>query len=258
MKQKEENKVIRLKDHQKQQREYKIPVARILLVILSLVVLVLIGIILICPLKKVEVDGLNYYTKKEVMKKVHQKHYVKNTIGYYIQASLFKPEMLPFLNSIDVEITGPNTITLHVHEKKRAGCLQYNGEYVYFDKNGQLLESNSEKFEDVPLITGLKYNSLSIHQKIPAGSKEMFSYILKLTNAIDRYKLKIDQVYIQDDAAWLIKGNLMVDLYNRKYVDMKVSELTGILKKLEGKSGTIDMRYFDEYQKITIFRPKKS
>ena len=86
----------------------------------------------------------------------------------------------------------------------------------------------------------------------------MFSYILKLTNAIDRYKLKIDQVYIQDDAAWLIKGNLMVDLYNRKYVDMKVSELTGILKKLEGKSGTIDMRYFDEYQKITIFRPKKS
>lgn len=258
MRQKEENNVIHLKDRQKQQREYKIPVVRIIMVLVSLIILILLGIVLICPLRSVKVDGLNYYTKKEVMEKFDQKHYMNNTIGYYIQANIFKPEMLPFLNSFDVEITGPNTITLHMHEKKRAGCLEYHGGYAYFDKNGRILESSSKKFEDIPLVTGLKYKDLSMNQKIPAGSKKMRSYILKLTTAVERYKLNVDQIYIQDDSAWLIKGNLMVDLYNNKYVDMKISELTGILKKLKGKSGTIDMRYFDEYQKITIFRPKKS
>ena len=76
---------------------------------------------------------------------------------------------------------------------------------------------------------------------------------------IDKYQLPIDQIHIKSDGnALLMSGDLTVDLYNRKDIDIKIPELSGILKKLKGKSGTIDMKYFDEDQKITLFGPKKS
>ena len=170
-----------------------------------------------------------------------------------------QPDLLPFIESYDVEINGPNTITIRVNEKKRAGCLLYNGKYVYFDKNGYALESSQKKFDEVPLVTGLKFDKLVMQEKIPVEKENVFSYILELTTAISKYSIPVDQIYMEDDGtALLISGDITVDLYDNENVDIKIPELSGILKKLKGKSGTVDMRYFDEYQKITIFQPKKS
>ena len=56
----------------------------------------------------------------------------------------------------------------------------------------------------------------------------------------------------------LISGNITVDLYDKNDIDIKIPELKGMLKKVKGKSGTIDMRYFSEDRKIAIFQPKNS
>ena len=144
-------------------------------------------------------------------------------------------------------------------EKKRAGCLLYNGKYVYFDKNGYALESYEKKYDDVPLVTGLKYDELVMQEKIPVKKEKVFSYLLELTTAIDKYNLPIDQIYIKEDGnALLISDKITVDLYNKKDIDIKISELAGMLKKVKGKSGTIDMKYFSEDHKIAVFQPKKS
>ena len=56
----------------------------------------------------------------------------------------------------------------------------------------------------------------------------------------------------------MISDKITVYLYNKKDIDIKISELAGMLKKVKGKSGTIDMRYFSEDRKIAIFQPKNS
>ena len=77
--------------------------------------------------------------------------------------------------------------------------------------------------------------------------------------AIDKYNLPIDQIHIKNDGnTLLISKNITVDLYDRNDLDIKIPELAGMLKKVKGKSGTIDMRYFSEDRKIAIFQPKKS
>lgn len=73
-----------------------------------------------------------------------EKGYVNNTVAYFLLSKIKQPELLPFIESYDVEINGPNTVTIHINEKKRAGCLLYNGKYVYFDKNGYALESSQK------------------------------------------------------------------------------------------------------------------
>ena len=166
-----------------------------------------------------------------------------------------------YQNKVDIIVKDEkkNILPVKIKEKKRAGCLLYNGKYVYFDKNGYALESYEKKYDDVPLVTGLKYDELVMQEKIPVKKEKVFSYLLELTTAIDKYNLPIDQIYIKEDGnALLISDKITVDLYNKKDIDIKISELAGMLKKVKGKSGTIDMKYFSEDHKIAVFQPKKS
>ena len=130
------------------------------------------------------------------------------------------------------------------------------------------MESYEKKYDDVPLVTGLKYDELVMQEKIPVKKEKVFSYLLELTTAIDKYNLPIEtvkedapgyQIYIKEDGnALLISDKITVDLYNKKDIDIKISELAGMLKKVKGKGGTIDMKYFSEDHKIAVFQPKKS
>ena len=255
----EDNNVIRMDEHKKKDKVHKISIKKILLGILACLILAVLIIAGTCKTKKIKIDGLSYYTEAEVRKAVAENGYINNSVAYYLKCKIAQPTLLPFIDSIHVNINAADSITIHVKEKKRAGCLQYNGKYVYFDKNGYALESYEKKYDDVPLVTGLKYDKLEMQEKIDVKDKKVFSYLLELTTAIDKYKLPIDQIHIQDNGnALFISGKITVDLYDKKDLDVKIPELSGMLKKVKGKSGTIDMRYFSEDHKIAIFQPKKS
>lgn len=259
MEEKDESKVIHMDDRKKEEKHFHISWKKILIGGLLCIILAIGGIAGFCQIKTVKIDGLDYYTEAEVKQAIKKKGYVGNTVAYFLISKFKQWDLKPFIDSYDVEISGPNTVTVHIHEKRRAGCLLYNGKYVYFDKNGYALESNQKKFDDVPLVTGLKFNKLVMKEKIPVKKKEVFSYILKLTMSIGKYKVPVDQIYIEDDGtALLLSGDITVDLYNNEDIDVKIPELVGILKALKGKSGTVDMRYFKENQKITLFQPKNS
>lgn len=255
----DEKKVVSINDHKKQKKPIKKYIKKGILgaaIVLS-IILVVIGFS--CNIKEIEVKGLTHYTEAEVKKAVKEHEYVNNSIFYFLKSKIMPPKLLPFIESFDVEVVNANKIRLLINEKKRAGCLLYNGKYVYFDKEGYALESHQTWYGDVPLVTGLKYKKVVMQEKIPVKKENVFTFLLELTINIDKYHLPIEQIYIDDSGnAKLITGELTVDLYNRKDIDIKIPELVGILKKLKGKSGTIDMKYFDEYQKITTFRPKKS
>ena len=255
----EDNNVIRMDEHKNKDKIHKISLKKILL---GFIICILLSVLIIagtCKTKKIQIEGLSYYTEAEIRKAVAENGYIDNSVAYYLKCRFAAPTLLPFVDSISVSINAPDSITIHVKEKKRAGCLQYNGKYVYFDKKGYALESYEKKYDDVPLVTGLKYNKLQMQQKIDVKDKKVFSYLLELTMAIDKYHLPIDQIHIKDDGnALLISDNITVDLYDKNDLDIKIPELSGMLKKVKGKSGTIDMRYFSEDRKIAIFQPKKS
>lgn len=253
------NKVIQLSDHKKPKRPVRKYIKNGVIAVVVLLVFVVGIISLSCKTKTIEIKGLTHYTEAEVKKEIKENGYIGNSVFYFLKSKIMPPKLLPFIESFDVEIVKADKIRLHINEKKRAGCLAYNGKYVYFDKEGYALESHQTRYGDVPLVTGLKYKKLVMQEKIPVTKKNIFSFILELTMNIDKYDLPIDQIHIDGDGnAVLISGNLTVDLYNKENIDIKIPELTGILKKLKGKSGTIDMRYFNEYNRITTFRPKKS
>ena len=169
----EDNNVIRMDEHKNKNKVHKISFKKILLgfiVCIALSILVIAGT---CKTKKIKIDGLSYYTQAEVRKAIAENGYINNSVGYYLKCKFATPKILPFVDTIYVSINAPDSITIHVKEKKRAGCLQYNGKYVYFDKNGYALESHEKKYDNVPLVTGLKYNELQMQKKIDVKDEKV-------------------------------------------------------------------------------------
>ena len=142
--------------------------------------------------------------------------------------------------------------------RKGQGCLNYNGKYVYFDKEGYALEIYEKHYDDVPLVTGLNYKEIALGEKIPEKKSSVFMQILKITMAIDKYELPVSQIHFSADGkALLISKDLTVNLWNSQELDLKLSELTGIFPKMKGKKGTISMKYFTKDNPVAIFKTKK-
>ena len=69
-----------------------------------------------------------------------------------------------------------------VYEKAMAGCIEYMNAYVYFDQDGYVLEISQTKLDDAPCITGMSFESMELHEKLPIKDEDRFKIILKLWN----------------------------------------------------------------------------
>ena len=54
-----------------------------------------------------------------------------------------------------------------VFEKSVVGYVSYMSSYMYFDKDGIIVESSVEQLPGVPWITGLDFGHIILHQPLP-------------------------------------------------------------------------------------------
>lgn len=227
-------------------------------VFLLLLVLCLAAGIASCKIKKINVEGTQYYDNREIKKAVKENYYIPNSILLKLRNRFFPIETMPFVEKIDIEIINRNEITIDVHESTRAGCIEYADWYVYFDKDGYALEVMNERLSDVPLVMGLSYNKMVIGEKLPVKKGEYFDKIVKITTLITKNELTIDEICFHEDGEiYLKKGKLDINLGTGTGLDTKLSVLPAVLKSLKKKSGTLYMDHYTEQHKIITFRNKK-
>ena len=208
--------------------------------------------------KKIVIKGNSHYTEGEIAAALKDNTYTGNGLILFLRNKIAPVKTLPFVDSVTITLKGTNQVTVQVNEKKRAGCLNYNGKYVYFDKEGYALEIYEKHHDDVPLVTGLNYKKIALGEKIPEKKTAVFEQILKITMAIDKYDLPVSQIHFNAEGkALLISGDLTINLWNSRELDLKLTELTGILPKMKGKKGTISMKYFTKDNPVAIFKKKK-
>jgi cell division protein FtsQ len=152
---------------------------------------------------------------------------------------------LPFVEKIDVTMTDTHTITVYVYEKMVAGCVEFMGEYLYFDKDGIIVESSSTRLEDIPVIKGLKFDKIMLSEKLEVQKDELFDVIINLTQLIRKYELRVDKISFNSDyEVTLDCGDIRVLLGKKSTYDEALSELKNILAEAKGMEITLDMRNY--------------
>uniref|UniRef100_UPI00405785E6 cell division protein FtsQ/DivIB n=1 Tax=Acetatifactor sp. TaxID=1872090 RepID=UPI00405785E6 len=229
-----------------------------------LIVLVLMGISYYIlegyRIQNVYVEGNVHYTEEEIKNIVMEGPLGDNSLYLSLKYKNKGIENIPFVDVMDVSILSPDTIKITVYEKALAGYVKYMDTYMYFDKDGCVVESSSVKTVGVPQITGLTFDYLVLGEALPVEDSGIFNTILNLTKLLNKYELIADKIYFHTSGEITIYfGEVKVALGNdTATLEDKIMLLPGFLAELEGKSGTLQMEKYDEDDGRYTFKPDKN
>lgn len=239
----------------KEQKEQKVRFGRlkrltVLSVICCLLLVVLIaGYIYIMEnytIITVYVDGNTHYTDAEIIDMVMDGRYDHNSIFLSLKYRSKDIVDIPFVETMDVTIESKDTVRITVYEKAVAGCVAYLGRYIYFDKDGIVVETSEEASPGIPQVTGLPFDHVILHEPLPIENQDVFKDILNITQLLDKYSMAVDKIYFSPDyQVTLIFDEVKVAMGSND-IDEKIMKLQYMLPDLEGKSGTLNMREYTE------------
>lgn len=202
----------------------------------------------------VYVDGNVHYTNEEVMEMVMGGRYGNNSLYLAAKYKDKGIEGVPFVEKMDVNILSPDTIRISVYEKALAGYVEYLGRYMYFDRDGIVVESSEERTSGIPQVTGLKFDYVVLNDYLPVENDEIFKRILDITQLLNKYELMADKIFFDSTyELTLFFDGIRVTLGSDSNIDQKIIHLKNILPNLEGKKGTLRMENYTEDTKNITF-----
>ena len=230
---------------------------QILLMILAIILGIGYYVLDTYRIETVYVEGNVHYTEEEVKSIVMDGVLGDNSLYLSLKYRNKGVENIPFVDVMDVTILSPDTIKISVYEKALAGYIKYLDSFMYFDKDGYVVESSSVKTLGVPQITGLEFNHVVLGEKLPVENDEVFNEILNLTMLINKYELVTDKIYFHSSGdVTLYFQDVKVAMGNEPdKLEDKIMLLPNFLAQLEGKSGTLQMENYDEDKGKFTFKP---
>lgn len=205
---------------------------------------------------ELEVTGNRHYTEEQIKDFVLESGYIDNTVLLMLKNKIKPIDDIPFIAKLDIECVSFHKITITVYEKAMAGCVEYMNSYVYFDQDGYVLEISQRKLDDAPCITGMSFDTMELHEKLPIEDKARFKLILKLTQLIQKYDLPIDSIRFTADGEIVLQHqDIRIELGDGSVLEHQLIDLDQILESLQGKKGTLDMRDFEIMNGKASFKP---
>ena len=194
---------------------------------------------------QVTVSGNSHYTDEEIKDMVFTGPYSYNSIVLSLMYRNKSIEDIPFIEKMDVDILDSNSVRINVFEKAVAGYVEYLGHYMYFDKDGIVVESSNRIMEGIPFVTGLSYDHIVLHKPLPVKKSSVFLTILNITQLLGKYDIETDRIAFDSDGdITLYFGSARVSLGTDDFIDEKINEMHLLLPQLKGYSGTLHMENY--------------
>ncbi len=235
---------------------------KIVIILIALAAAVLFGagyyIVKTYTVSTVYVEGNVHYTEDEIKAIVMDGALGNNSLYLSLKYKNRGIEGVPFVDVMDVSILAPDTVKITVYEKVLTGYVQYMGTYLYFDKDGYVVESSSVKTEGVPQIVGLAFDHVVVGEALPVDDPEVFRNVLNVTKLLGKYDLASEKIFFQSSGDITVYfGDVKVALGNDSAtLEDKLMLLPELLPSLEGRKGTLQMENYSEGGGRYIFKPE--
>ena len=130
------------------------------------------------------------------------------------------------------------------------GYVSYMSSYMYFDREGIVVESSGSKLAGIPWITGMDLGRVVLYQPLPVKDSRIFEEVLNLTQQLSLYQISVDQIRFNAyNQPTLTIGQMEVPLGDTGNIDGKLSVLNDILKdqpQLKDIRGTLELSEYNE------------
>ena len=212
----------------------------------TVILLLVISILLACwfgfQIKNITIVGDSKYTEDEIIDFVIGDKLDHHSLYLYYRYKYLDKEPIPFIQDINIKLVDKNSVKIYVYEKIVTGCIEFMGEYMYFDKDGVIVETAREREPGVPLVQGLNFSRIVLYEKLEVEKEELFATILNITRLINYYGVDVDAIKFNSDSeVTLVCSNHKVLLGKREFYDDSISQLPSLFEKAKDKSLTFDM-----------------
>ena len=228
------------------------------------VVLILVPVILffaVFRLRTVIVSGNTHNVPSEITELVLERPVLGNTVLAWLMNTGRKISSAGFVDRLHVSILGIDRIRVSVVERRFAGRVFEDGKWYYFDTGGEVLAEaeNALEGDGIPPVEGLSFTtSVEVMKQLPITNGKVFSMLGMLLNRTEVMEEMIPDrvVFGADSSMSLIYGDVTVLLGSGEKLEMRLRELSGVLKELlSGYRGTLHLENYDGSQNGLVFDP---
>ena len=209
-----------------------------------------------CPRRgvRVSVEGNVHYTSEEIEAMVLTDRLSYNSLYLSLKYRNKEIRDIPFIETMSVRVDSPDSITIRVYEKSVAGYVEYMGRYMYFDRDGIVVESSETRTEGIPQVTGIRFDHVVLYEALPVKNTDIFQEILSITQMLSKHQITTDKIYFNEsNEITLYFDNIRAKL-GKDNLEEKVMRLEQILPNLSGESGVLDLQNYSEDRKNVTFQ----
>ena len=209
-------------------------------------------------IQEVPVTGNNRYTSEEITDILFPTGKERNFLYCFVNDKMGNHKDIPYVEDYDLVFETPMKVEVIIYEKSIVGYLEYMSSYMYFDKDGIIVESTNEKLQGIPKVTGLDFGHISLYAPLPVEDKQVFDEILNLTQALYDYEIQVDEIRFEARNEVTLKiGEIDVKLGNSDNINGKIAALHDTLPVLEGQAGTLYLDSYDETNTSMMYTFRK-
>lgn len=251
------------KEREKQNKKRKRVIRLVKYGVLSVLLITVILCAMYSPLfniKTIEVEGNELVSDNEIIS-LSQIKIQENTFTLSKKKVRDRIKENAYIENITMIRKLPSTITLQIEERKPAYLLEYAGSYVYVDKQGYLLEINSEKLE-LPILQGAVTETAEfvVGNRLNKEDLVKLSTVLKIMELARNNEMEsiITRIDIEDEENFKIimeTKEKTAHLGEASNLNTKILTIKAILEKTEGKAGDILVN-MDLNKEYPVFRER--
>ena len=198
----------------------------------------------------IEVSGSNRYSESQIEELLFSGQWGRNSTVAYVTDQLKPHRQLPFVENYKIVFHSPFHVEVIIYDKSIVGYVSYMSSYMYFDRDGIIVESSGTQLPGVPLVTGLEFGRVVLYQPLPVENAQVFENILNLTQQLSVYEIAVDRIqYDSHGNPTLSIGKMEVKLGSSADMDGKIATLSDILKaqpQLRDISGFLELDSYVE------------
>ena len=226
-------------------------IASIAIVCLAAAALV---VVFVFRVQNISVEGNMHYTSEEIEAMVLTDRLSYNSLYLSLKYRNKEIRDIPFIETMSVRVDSPDSITIRVYEKSVAGYVEYMGRYMYFDRDGIVVESSETRTEGIPQVTGIRFDHVVLYEALPVKTTDIFQEILSITQMLSKHQITTDKIYFNEsNEITLYFDNIRAKL-GKDNLEEKVMRLEQILPNLSGESGVLDLQNYSEDRKNVTFQ----
>lgn len=210
----------------------------IIKILILIVVLILVYSI---KINKINIINNSNYNDSELVNQIFGSKNNINSLSFFLRDKFLPHKEIIYVERYEVNWRSPIEVDLIVYTKPVIGYIKFMSNYFYFDKDGYVCESSTEKKQGIAEFTGLKIDNITLNQKLKIRDKSFMDSILNISDNMSIYdNLPIDLVnYMSITDIRLKLYDIEVRLGDNGYMETKFSVLSDMIDKIKDKKGIL-------------------